>query len=251
MSLKIMVWALSLKISFSPGLDVDMSLAREHFQKTTAAQAAEAAGSDSEALYRASPYELMLLQLNDDKRRLKGIQSVERKIELKRVLLPNYAPYVDGALSAGKGAQDDILMTVMLWRLDSGDFSGALAIGRYALHYGLVMPDQYKRDVATVLAEEVALGVLSALDHPEQDLSVLQDAVMETQLLTQDRDMPDEVRARLHKALGYCLRERYPHKAIIELKRALELHEKAGVKKDIEQLERELKKAALAPQAES
>ncbi|MDY8569877.1 phage terminase small subunit, partial [Escherichia coli] len=35
---------------------------------------------------------------------------------------------------------DDILMTVMLWRLDTGDIAGALEIARYALKYGLTMP---------------------------------------------------------------------------------------------------------------
>lgn len=221
-----------------------MSLARKHFDRVSAAQAADAAGDDSEVYRRSSPYELMLLQLNADRRRLKDIQSIERKIDLKRELLPGYAPYVDGVLSGGKGAQDDVLMTVMLWRLDTGSYPGALAIGRYALQYGLVMPDQYKRDVATVIAEEVALGVLRVYDQPEYDRSTLAHVLIETDLLTRDRDMPDEVRARLHKALGYCLRDTDPGQALAEFKRALELHDKAGVKKDIEQLERELKKAA-------
>lgn len=221
-----------------------MSFARKHFDKVSAAQAAGAAGSDSEAFRRSSPYELMLLQLNTDRRRLKEIQSIERKIDLKRELLPGYAPYVDGILLGGKGAQDDVLMTVMLWRLDTGAYLDALAIGRYALQYGLVMPDQYKRDVATVIAEEVALGVLRVYDQPGFDCSAMASVLIETDMLTRDRDMPDEVRARLHKALGYCLRDTQPVQALAELKRALELHDKAGVKKDIEQLERELKKTA-------
>ncbi len=33
---------------------------------------------------------------------------------------------MNGVLEQGKGAQDDILMTVMLWRLDTGDIAGAL-----------------------------------------------------------------------------------------------------------------------------
>lgn len=221
-----------------------MSLARKHFDRVSAAQAANAAGDDSEVFRRSSPYELMLLQLNADRRRLKDIQSIERKIDLKRELLPGYAPYVDGVLTGGKGAQDDVLMTVMLWRLDTGAYPGALAIGRYALQYGLVMPDQYKRDVATVIAEEVALGVLRVHDLAESDRVALAHVLIETDLLTRNRDMPDEVRARLHKALGYCLRDTSPAQALAEFKRALELHDKAGVKKDIEQLERELKKAA-------
>ena len=68
----------------------------------------------------------MLAQLYEDKRKLKEIRSIETKIELKRKLLPNYEPYINGVLAGGKGAQDDVLMMVMLWRLDTKDFDGAL-----------------------------------------------------------------------------------------------------------------------------
>ena len=65
-------------------------------------------------------------------------------------------------------------------------------------------------------------------------------------------DMPDEVRAKLCKALGLGLRNSAnidsdtPDKdtattALAFLRRALELHARAGVKKDIERLERLLK----------
>ena len=36
-------------------------------------------------------------------------------------------------------------MTVMLWRLDTGDIAGALEIARYALKYGLTMPGKHRR----------------------------------------------------------------------------------------------------------
>lgn len=56
--------------------------------------------------------------------------------------------------------------------------------------------------------------------------------------------MPDEVRAKLHKVMGYGLRDNeQPELALNQLNRAFQLHERVGVKKDIERLERELKKA--------
>lgn len=55
---------------------------------------------------------------------------------------------MNGVLEQGKGAQDDILMTVMLWRLDTGDIAGALEIARYALKYGLTMPGKHRRTPA-------------------------------------------------------------------------------------------------------
>ncbi|EIF79593.1 Phage terminase, endonuclease subunit, partial [Burkholderia pseudomallei 354a] len=104
--------------------------ARAHFNRVSAARAA-AAVSPGATMKGATAYELMLAKLAADRRALKGIQSIERKVELKRKLLPEYTDYVAGALSGGRGAQDDVLVTVMVWRIDAGDFDGALAIAAY------------------------------------------------------------------------------------------------------------------------
>lgn len=238
---KVTVWSLSLKISilFS---EIDMTLAKRHFQAKTAELAAKAAGSDSNHLENASAYELQLAQLYEDKRQLKDIQSMETRAEIKRQLLPKYEPYVDGALKGGKGAQDDVLMTIMLWRLDAQDFDGALMIASYAIKHKLSMPDAFQRTTATLLAEELAINALSMLANADTDKSALLENLIEVEQLTRDQDMPDEVRARLHKALGYCLMDIDPAQALVELKRAYELHDKSGVKTDISRLEKQLKK---------
>lgn len=82
----------------------------------------------------------MLVKLAADQRTLKTIFGKELKATKKRELLPFYLPWVSGVLEQGKGAQDDIVMTVMLWRLDVGDIGGAMDIARYAFKYGLTMP---------------------------------------------------------------------------------------------------------------
>jgi hypothetical protein len=61
----------------------------------------------------------MLVKLAADQRTLKAIFGKELKATKKRELLPFYLPWVSGVLEQGKGAQDDIVMTVMLWRLMS------------------------------------------------------------------------------------------------------------------------------------
>lgn len=224
------------------------TLARRHFQRVTAAQAS-ASAADGEPI-DASAYELMLAKLAEDKRRLKEIQSVERKIEVKRKLLPDYEPWVEGVLEAGRGGQDAVLMTVMVWKIDTGDFAGALHIAAYALRYGLVLPDQYKRDVPTLVAEEIAEQALAAHSAGgDFDLGVLADA----QHQTEAHDMPDEVRAKLAKAMGLFLARAagepphtggaygYLEGALEHLRRAVQLHDRVGVKKDIERLERAMK----------
>lgn len=212
------------------------SPARAHFMRATAAEAS--ASADSGQPLDASAYDLMLLKLAEDRRRLKDVQSMEAKAELKRKLLPDYAPWVEGAVAAGKGAQDDVLMTVMLWRIDAGDFSGALDIAEYALPYQLVMPDRYQRTTATTLVEEVADAAKRARDGKLSfDIAILQ----RCQTLTAAEDMHDQVRAKLHKELGLLQEAIDPAAALANLSRAKALHDKVGVVKDIERIEKAIK----------
>lgn len=221
------------------------SPAKRHFLQQMAAKAASASPQDQ--LVGANAYELMLAQLTEDRRRLHEIKSLEQKAKVKAELLPKYAPWIQGVIQAGQGVQDDVLMTVMVWCLDAGIWRGALEIAAYALPHGLAMPDQYKRDAATVLAEEIADQALRMLAKPDTAADVDLGALLQVAHLVEGRDMPDEVRAKLHKAIGYCQRlsPDFEQKqlALDNLQRALQLHDKVGVKKDIEVLERELNKA--------
>jgi hypothetical protein len=220
------------------------SPAQRHFARVTSALAA-ATGEPGQSLAGASRYELMLAKLATDRRRLKEVQSIERKRLVKLEVLPEYADYVAGALEGGRGAQDDVLVTVMVWRIDVGDYAGALQIARYALDHGLTLPDQYERTLATGVAEEVAEAALVAL---KADKGIDVELLFQTADMTNKHDMPDVVRAKLCKAIGYSL-EAYPSLALPHLRRALELHDKIGVKKDIERLEKALNAAMAAAQS--
>ncbi|URQ60035.1 terminase endonuclease subunit [Pantoea alhagi] len=216
---------------------MSLSPARQHRLRIQAEQAARQGGS----VRHAKGYDLMLMQLGEDRRRLKGIQSTVKKAEIKQEVLPKYANWVDGVLAANGAQQDDVLMYVMLWRIDAGDYAGALTIGRHALKHGWVMPQGFNRNVQTLLAEEMADAAKAALlaDTPF-DAGLL----MQTLDAVGTLDMPDQSRARLHKSLGWLLRESDPATALNHLKTALQLDERCGVKKDIEQLERRLRNAS-------
>ena len=229
------------------------SPARNHFLRVSAQLAAQAAQAGN-PLRHANGYELMLAQLAEHRRSLKQVQSIERKAELKRKLLPAYDAWIDGVLAADAGVQDEVFMTVMVWRIDVGDVVGALPLAAYAIQHGLSMPDQYQRTTACLIAEEFASLAIKAA---EAGTPVYPDALLQVADLVQDQDMPDEVRAKLYKAIGYAQLahiEREPHQpdaadarraaALEYLKRALALHDKCGVKKDIERIERDIKNAA-------
>ncbi|RBJ77383.1 terminase [Pseudomonas sp. MWU12-2534b] len=219
---------------------------RQHFQRTVAATAARGTRTSVGGLRDDSAYTLMLAQLDEHRRALKAVESLERKADLKRQFLPAYDAWVAGVLDGAAGAQDDVLMTIMVCRVDVGDFRGALEIGAYALRHGLPLPDQYKRSTPCLLVEEFAEAALRANRAGE---AVQVEPLLDIEQLTALADMPDEVRAKLHKAIGYGLAAFAPAKALDHLRRALQLFANVGVKKDIERLERELKNSVNGGQS--
>lgn len=205
----------------------------------------------------ATAYEQQLLQLNQDRLRLKQVQSEQDKAELKRLLIPAYAPYIEGVLSAGNGAQDDVLTTLMGWCIDAGEFADALTIGAYVLKHSLKMPDRFERTTGCLLAEEVANAALKAQKAGgEFPLFVLEQA----QHITAEHDMPDQVRAKLLLATGKALLSKVDEQQLdgelleqakVQLTKALERHGSCGGKKDLERVVRLLKKHAESKPAET
>jgi len=187
----------------------------------------------------SSAYELQLLQLNNDRLRLKKIQSQLAKIELKKTLIPNYKAWIDGVLTSGTGQQDDVFMYLLVWTLDTGDLDSAYPMAQYALKYNLLTPEQYKRQTATLIAEEVANTSLKLITSKTPIKPTLLNDYID---LLAEFDMPDIVRAKLYKALGCALEQIDQDAAAANLTRALQLDTKCGVKKQLENINRNLKK---------
>ncbi|GKQ73911.1 bacteriophage terminase endonuclease subunit [Aeromonas caviae] len=215
-----------------------MTPARRHRERTLAALQGAANPQFDQA--RANAYELQLMQLAEHRRTLKSIQSIERKIDAKRTMLPVYKPWIDGVLAADRGGQDDVLVTVMLWTLDTGDLEGALPMASYVIRHGLSTPDRYERTAATMIAEEVAD---TAIKQQEAGAGPSTSLLGQYMARLHGSDIFDQVRAKLHKAVGRaCLADGLKQQAAEHYRRAIELHDKVGIKKELEVLERELKK---------
>ncbi|WP_024943549.1 phage terminase small subunit [Aeromonas hydrophila] len=215
-----------------------MTPARRHRERALAALQGAASPQFDQA--RANAYELQLMQLAEHRRTLKSIQSIERKIEAKRTMLPVYKPWIDGLLAADRGGQDDVLVTVMLWTLDTGDLEGALPMASYVLRHGLSTPDRFERTAATMIAEEVAD---TAIKQEEAGAGPSTSLLGQYMARLHGCDIFDQVRAKLHKAVGRaCLADGRKQLAAEHYRRAIELHDKVGIKKELEVLERELKK---------
>lgn len=210
---------------------------RAHTQFVQAQEAARPGGSAA----GTSGYEKMLMQLGEHMRRLKAVQGTERKIALKREFLPVYDAWVAGVLAADSARQDDVAMFVLIWRIDTGNYTGALEIARHALRHGWVLPQRFNRTTATAIAEEFADAAMRAFAGGETFSAALLTQALE---LVEPHDMPDQSRARIYKAMGFALRDNDQGVAALShLKRALQLDMNCGVKTEIKQLEARLKKA--------
>lgn len=236
--------------------DNPMGHLADHFKRVTAArQAAASVNPQSTAAEQEgrTQYERMLLLLDTHQQQLRNTQSMEARADMKRKLLPEYSAYLAGLVEAGASQQDNVLVTLMLWHFDCALIGTALALAEVALASKMAMPEQHRRNLATVVVEETADLLLAGkgADSPSEARGYLDLA----DTLTEGADMPDPVRAKLLKAKGRALRaEEFgegeeleaiarDEQALATLKRALELDKNVGVKKDIEQLERQIKNA--------
>jgi len=254
-----------------------MSLARKHRDRTLASQMASAPVTESGLSQPASapasdagtPAERaaasIAMRLQHDLRRLKEIQSIQRKIETKRELLPAYADWVAGLLeggrNAGAGVAEDVLPTIMVWLIDTGDYARALELADHVVAYDVPLPSRYERSAPALIVEEIADAAIRAQTAKQ---SFPLDVLEHVEELTADADMHDQVRAKLHKAIGTELartaEDLDPTKpefvvaavrALAPLREAVRLHDRVGVAGQIKRLEKAITKRAepAAPDA--
>jgi hypothetical protein len=237
-----------------------MSPAKLHLARAAARAGSAPASVSRPSIAATEEYLLQRAALGVDLRTLREIQSQERKIEAKRTMLPAYEPWIAGVLeadAAGKGgAQDDIVTHAMIWRIDVGDFAGAIPLAEYVLRHNLILPERFERTAATLIAEETAESAFKALG---QDTDFDVDVLRRVDDLVDIYDMPDQVRAKLEKAIGLHLARQADRleadadgvaggkRAAYEvaarhLRRAQDLNTSAGVKKEINRVEREIRK---------
>jgi hypothetical protein len=169
--------------------------------------------------------------------------SREKRTEMKRSFLPDYYPYVAGVLEADAGGDDPILMTIMVWALDVGEFDIAFTIAVYAKKHGLSMPEGFNSKVPGFVLETIADAVL---DDPSPDAVTALQAALDA---FGDDSMPDEAKAKAHKAMAQILdtdddpdadTEAMHRTALAHYRRAYALHKGSGVKTALNKLAKKL-----------
>lgn len=251
-----------ISMAFSPALAHRQRVLAQLSTKGMLAEHAARAGAappmpeDSPA---ASEYQTLLARLHDDLRRLHDVQSRDRKTALKRDLIAGYLPWADGVLAAPAEAapQDDIVVHVFIWAVDIGEWDRALLLASHIIAHGLQLPERFHRTPGGLLVSEMAD---SAINDPG---SVPHDVLLRAIPGEGPAwDMKSETLARLHRAIGESWARQAENfdpttetapaggkamlvdAALTSLREAVRLHANVGVKKLVEQLEREAKKLA-------
>lgn len=172
-------------------------------QDRALAHVAAAPVEDAGTIDPGSPQERALAQINlrlqHDLRRLRDIQSIEKKIEAKREMLPAYAAFVGGLIDTGVCLEEDVLPTVMIWRIDTGDFDGALVLIEHVLDHNLPLPARYERSAPALIVEEIATAASKVQQAGE---AFPFEILARIDMLTDKADMHDQIRAKLKKAIG-------------------------------------------------
>lgn len=230
-----------------------MSSLKQHFEKKRAEKQARKRGEMLKVLPQNTPifdgefadfdddntsnpdeYSGIELKFFNDWEKLNAMQSHSKKNELKAEFLPHYLPYIEGVIASGVGVQNDMLLKLMVWALDTHEFDVATNIAEFALLNDMAMPEPFSRSVATVYSEQLASEIVKF------DLQIEQSLLEKAINLTQDYDMPDQVRAKLYRAYGDVLKHDEPKQAIIAYETALRFDEKVGVKTDLANLKKQL-----------
>ena len=172
-----------------------------HQMRIRAAQGSAAAALDER--------QRALHWLHVQKGLLAGIQSHQARHAHKAQALPEITPYLDGVLAAaeklaGEGAAvpaDPVVAHAAIWAIDAADWPLALRLNAHLIAHGLPAPDEFERSAATAFADLMSDAALTGRMSAGQSVPLMQQVLH----ITQEQDMPDPARAKVHKAIAYGL----------------------------------------------
>ena len=234
-----------------------MSLALAHKRRilaqgtaaVIAAAAAPLAYSPAEAL--SSPanakkhLQLQEAAMAQDLERLSAIKGLAGRQALKREeLLPKYQDFIQRYMDSGLVMPNRVLVQVMIWLFDTEQFEDGLELADFAIEQGQEMPERFKRDVQTFVADAVidwAYAEYNAQRSPEPYLSDLLPRV------DGEWNLPEQIPSKYHKLIGMRAMEAEQWEtALKHLERSTELHAKAGNETRIAKCRKAIAKQAPA-----
>lgn len=211
-----------------------MSLALAHKRRVIAQGSAAASASAEPAAYSPgaalnSPanaqkhLKLMEVALAGDLDRLHQLNSLDQRQQLKRSeLLPKYQEYVTRYRESGLNFPNQVLMYVLVWLFDTGEFVAGQELADFAMSQGQELPERFRRNVPTFVADAViewAEAEHKAGRSPEPYVSDLLPRV------DGEWKLFERIPARYHRMLGFLAMDRKEWvQAVTHLERAEALY---------------------------
>lgn len=129
---------------------------RERVLKKKAAEKLRQASASAEAPAAATyaEFETILYALETDVAAISDTPSGERAAK-KAEMIERYRPHVDAYLETEKPHANPVLVQLVIWLLDVGKISDALKYAAPAIEQNQAMPQRFKRNMATTVADEV------------------------------------------------------------------------------------------------
>lgn len=185
-----------------------------------------------------------ILAFEADLNRMSHIRSRQRRNQFKRDLIPTYKPWVDEFIKSDDISvkRQRVFVWLLLWRVDAGDWLGALGMLPFALSHGMSAPKDFSRTLAEAVTEQIVDGVANQSQEAEQ-VELLSDL----QRLIAGEDITDQIRAKLYKCLGVAYLGSESCKSLNFFEQAIKLNPRAGVKRLIDKLKRPVKASKKQP----
>jgi len=98
-------------------------------------------------------FELLVTALSTDCKRLSEVPKGSARIPVKKTLIETYLQVVEKYVAAGAAYRNPVLTQVMVWCFDVGDIDTAMRLSRVAIAQQQPMPERFKRDIRTGVAD--------------------------------------------------------------------------------------------------
>ena len=171
---------------------------------------------------------LMVAAMAQDLERISAIDNHGLRRQLKHdELLPKYLDYVQLYRDSGLNFPNSVVMQVLVWLFDTEQFDAGLDLAHFAIEQDQQLPERFKRNVQTFVADEVidwAESEYKAKRSPEPYLSNLLPRV------DGEWTLYERIPARYQKQIGILAKDRRDWSvAIKHLERAEDLYDAIGV----------------------
>jgi hypothetical protein len=143
----------------------------------------------------SNQWDVVRASLKKDSAALKSFKQVADKIDYKKRHLEQYQPYFES-----NTLPVDIAAIFMVWLFDCKEIQQAMLLADYCLKYGAPMPEGFKSDVPTFVADEVLNWAESAFKQGHSTAPYFDQVLAR---FATDWKLFDQIEAKYYKLCGF------------------------------------------------